>query len=161
DLHLVLNTAAMAKVRGKQSSLFKVNEAGDAGLLRTGDLLLPLEGFSLGVSAQLKKVTAGTGASYLINHSGGYAIGATAVTLDTGSGTILAGDVITIGSDTNKYIVASALASNVVTIAAPGLLAACADNDAVTVGASYTPNAAFRRNAIVLATRLPAMPDGG
>src|SRR5262249_21762322 len=35
DLHLVLNTAAMAKVRGKQSSLFKVNEAGDAGLLRT------------------------------------------------------------------------------------------------------------------------------
>jgi hypothetical protein len=106
-------------------------------------------------------VTKGTGSGYLINNGAGYAIGDTAITVDTGSGTILAGDVITFAGDTNKYVVATALAANVVTLAAPGLRAAHADNDAITVGNNFTNNVAFTENALVLAARAPAAPEGG
>lgn len=90
------------------------------------------------------------------------AVGSTALTLDTGSGTIVAGDILTHASDsTNKYVVKTALASNVVTIANPGLLIATANNDAVTVGDSYTANVAMHKSAIELVMRPPAQPYGG
>ena len=38
---------------------------------------------------------------------------------------------------------------------------AWADNDALSVGNGYTANLAFSRNALVLVTRTPAMPEGG
>jgi hypothetical protein len=154
---LVGNTAMGAALR-TLSQLTKVNEAGTAMTLRDGELL-NLNGLSIKESAQVVNTTAGTGANYLINEAGGYAIGATALTLDTGTGTILAGDVITIGN--HKYVVATALAANVVTIAAPGLRAAVANNDAVTVNATSARNCAFSRNAILLGTRLPALPKEG
>jgi hypothetical protein len=154
---LVGNTAMGAALR-TLSQLTKVNEAGTAMTLRDGELL-NLNGLSIKESAQVVNTTAGTGADYLINEAGGYAIGATALTLDTGTGTILAGDVITIGN--HKYVVATALAANVVTIAAPGLRAAVANNDTVTVNATSARNCAFSRNAILLGTRLPALPKEG
>jgi hypothetical protein len=154
---LVGNTAMGAALR-TLSQLTKVNEAGTAMTLRDGELL-NLNGLSIKESAQVVNTAAGTGANYLINEAGGYAIGATALTLDTGTGTILAGDVITIGN--HKYVVATALAANVVTIAAPGLRAAVANNDAVTVNATSARNCAFSRNAILLGTRLPALPKEG
>lgn len=161
DLQLVLSSAAWANLRGKQSTLFKVNEAGSSAMLRTGMLDTTLEGFALRNSSKVKAHTKGTGASYLVNNGAGYAVGDTAVTLDTGSGTILAGDVVTFAGDSNKYVNATALAANVTTLAAPGLRATLADNVALTVGNSYRANMAFRRSAMVLATRFPAMPEGG
>lgn len=158
DRSLVLNTTAVGTMRGKQSSLFKVNESGDQRFLRQG-VLGDLFGFNFRSSAQISTATAGTGASYLINNGAGYAIGATALTLDTGTGTILAGDIITIGA--HKYVVAAALAANVVTIAAPGLQAAVADNAPVTVNATSARNLGFSRNAMLLGTRLPALPKEG
>lgn len=159
DRTLVMNTVAGAKMRAL-TNLAKVNESGDTSLLRQGTLV-DLHGFAIRESAKPGVVTKGTGSGYLINNGAGYAIGAIAITVDTGTGTILNGDVITFAGDTNKYVVASALASNVVTLAAPGLLAAHADNDAITVGNNFTPNVAFSRNAILLATRLPAAPAEG
>jgi hypothetical protein len=97
----------------------------------------------------------------LVNNASGYAIGATAITVDTGTGTILAGDVITFAGDTNKYVVATALASNVVTLGANGLRKAVADNAAITVTAASTRNVVFHRAALELAIRPPAMPNGG
>jgi len=158
DRSMVLNTSAVGTMRGKQSSLFKVNESGDEAFLRQG-VLGNLFKFDFRQSAQISRATAGTGASHLINNGAGYPVGATALTLDTGTGTILAGDVITIGA--HKYVVASALAANVVTIAAPGLVEAVADNAPVTVNATSARNLAFRRNAILLGTRLPALPAEG
>ena len=159
DRSLVINTTAGAKLR-TLTQLTKVNEAADSSMLRQGTLL-DVHGFAIRESAQIGTVTKGTGASYLVNNASGYAVGDTAITLDTGSGTILAGDVITFAGDTNKYVVKTALTSNVVTIAAPGLRATLADNTAVTVGNNFTPNVGFSRNAVVLATRLPAIPMEG
>ena len=153
---VVLDTTAGVALRGI-SNLYKVNEAGDSGLLRNG-VLGSLYGFDLRESAGIVPVTAGTGASYLINNGAGYAVGDTALTVDTGTGTLLAGDNITIGS--HKYVVSTALAANVVTIAAPGLRATVADNATVTLLATSTRNLAFSRNAITLATRLPKFQSG-
>ncbi len=159
DRTLVINTTAGARLR-TLAQLTKANEAADASLLRQGTLL-DLHGFAIRESAQIPNHTKGTGASYLVNNSGGYAAGATTIAVDTGSGTILAGDVVTFGSDTNKYVVTTALTGGSFVIAAPGLVAAVADNASVTVGNNYAGNVGFSRNAVVLAARLPALPDEG
>ena len=156
---LVISTTAGAKLR-TLTQLTKANEAGSDSLLRQG-VLLDVHGFEIRESAQVRDHVKGTGSGFLVNNSGGYPVGATAITVDTGTGTILAGDVITFGSDTNKYVVASALAGNVVTIAAPGLVNAIADNATVTVGNNYSAMMAFDRNAIQLVTRAPARPKEG
>jgi hypothetical protein len=160
DMHLVINTTAGAALRSL-ANLTRANEAGTTVIQRQGTLI-NLAGFEIRESAAVVKTTAGTGASYLINNSGGYAVGSTTLAVDTGSGTIIAGDYITIGStDTNKYLVTTALAAGSLVIAAPGLLIAAADNATVTVGATYSANMAFTRNAIAVAMRAPAVPRGG
>lgn len=68
---------------------------------------------------------------------------------------------MTFTGDANKYVVASPLSGGSFTIAAPGLRQALADNTAITVGNNYAANMAFSRSAIVLATRAPALPEGG
>lgn len=159
DRQLVLGHAAITKLRGFQSVLFKVNEAGSSDMLRNG-MTDRVQGFALRHSDAVSLHTKGTGASYLLNDASS-AVGDTAIAADTGSGTILAGDVVTFAGTSDKYIVNSALSGGSFTIGKPGLLAAEADNDAITVGNSYTANLAFDRNAIILANRLPAMPEGG
>lgn len=154
---LILNTTAGANIRGKQAQAYMY---GTDQLQRQG-VISDQAGFMVRESAAVTSVTKGTGASYLVNNASGYAIGATSIAADTGSGTILAGDTVTFASDTNKYVVASALSGGSFTIAAPGLRKALADNAAITVGNDNTPNVAFSQNAIVLATRLPVMPAEG
>ena len=158
DLQLALGSAAMANLRGKQSVLFKVNEAGSSDMLRNG-MTDRLQGFALRNSGGISVHTKGTGASYQLSAAG--AVGDTAISVDTGSGTILAGDVVTFAGTSDKYMVNTALSGGSFSIGKPGLLAIEADNDAVTVGNSYTPNVAFARSAIVLAARAPALPEGG
>lgn len=115
-------------------------------------------GFMPRESAGISTVTKGTGASYLTN-SASLTVGTTVIPADTGSGTILAGDVVTFAGDTvNKYVVASALSGGSFTIAAPGLKVAIADNAAITVGNNYVPNLAFERSACVGVVRPPIVP---
>ncbi len=159
DVTMVLNTAAGTKLRNL-AQLQKANENGSTELLRNG-VLLDLQGIMLKESAGIQLPAIGGGSGYLVNKAGGYAIGDTAITVDTGSGTIVAGDIITFAGDTNKYVVASALAGGVVTLAAPGLRKAAADNAAITVVAASTRNVVFHKNALELAIRAPAMPNGG
>ncbi len=159
DLQMVINTTAGAALR-TLAQLNKANEAGNDSMLRQGTLL-DLHGFAIRESAQVANHTKGTGDSYQTNLVAGYDIGDTDLAVDTGTGTVLAGDVVTFTGDANKYITASALDTGALSIAAPGLLAALADNVAMTVGNSYAANMAFARSAIVLATRAPALPDEG
>lgn len=160
DLHLILDSAATAKLRGVQTMLLKANEAGTDAFRRTGAISeVPVNGFMLHNSAALKPITKGTGASYVAN--GAHAVGATTIVLKTGTGTVLAGDVVTFTGDTNKYVVTSGTtAAGPITIGSPGLRNTLADGVAMTIGATYTPNVAFHRSAIQLATRAPARPIG-
>ncbi|HHT3530330.1 P22 phage major capsid protein family protein [Enterobacter asburiae] len=155
DLQCVIDTTAGANIR-TLAQLTKANEAGTTALRAQGTLL-ELHGFVLRESAGVARHTAGTGASYVTN--GALAIGATVIPVQTGSGTIIAGDVVTIGN--YKYVVTSALSGGNVTIGAPGLREAVAGGSTVTLAAAYTANFAFSRSAIVLATRAPALPEEG
>ncbi len=157
DRSLIINTTAGAKIR-TLAQLTKVNEAGDASLVRNG-VLLDLHGFMLRESAKVQNHVKGTGASYVLN--GAHAAGATTLAVTTGSGTILAGDVLALQGDTNKYVVSTALSAGNVVIAAPGLLQAHSNSDTVTVGNNYAGNSAFSRNAVLLGTRLPIKPKEG
>jgi len=160
DLQLVLGTAGIANLRGKQSVLFKVNEAGTSEMLRNG-VVGRLEAMDVHNSAGITAQTKGTGASYTTD-TAGYAVGATAITLITGTGTVLAGDTVTFAGDTNKYVVAAGVAApGVITLASPGLRVAITTSaTAMTIGNTATSNMAFSRSAIQLVTRAPQMPMG-
>lgn len=158
DFQFVMGSAVMNNLRGKQSVLFKVNEAGSSDMLRNG-ITDRLQNFALRQSAQILTPAAGTGADYLVN--GAAAVGATTINADTGTGTIVAGDIITFAGDSNQYVVAKALAAGSLTIAAPGLKLALADNTAITLLGASPRNMFFARSAIALATRVPALPEGG
>lgn len=166
DMHLVLNSTSGAQIRGIQSQLFKVNEAGDAGMLREGRLG-NLEGFNLHESGSIVSHTKGAGAGYLVDLTAGYAAGSTTVHVDTGTGTLLYGDVITntkTSRDTNKYVINTGFAGDGdgdIVLGKPGLQVAWVNNDPVAIGANYTGNFAFERNAIHLLTRLPKLPSEG
>ena len=162
QVSLVMDTFAGANLRSL-SSLQKVNESGTTDLLRQG-AISELMGFVLKESAQIGVVTAGTGTSYLVNNASNYAKGATTIAVDTGSGTILQGDILTntqSGRDSNKYVVNTALSAGSLAIGTPGLMKAWNDNDTVAVGSAFTANVALHRNAAELAMRPPAQPQGG
>ncbi len=87
-----------------------------------------------------------------------YVTGGTSPTL---TGTLAVGDYITIGSNTYMITKAATAASNEIAVEfIPALTAAVATSDEVTVGASYTANLAFHRNAFALVTRPLALPKG-
>lgn len=158
NLSLVINPSAGTNLR-QLATLTGVNTAGSDATLRRGELL-NLQGFSIKESAQIVAHTKGTGASYLLNDASS-AIGDTTIAADTGSGTILAGDVVTFAGTSDKYIVNTALSGGSFAIGAPGLRAAEADNDAITVGNSYAANLALHRSAVELAMRPLEKPFGG
>jgi len=151
----VINTSAGAALR-TLAQLTKANEAGTTMTLRDGELL-NLHGISFKESAQIYNATAGTGASYQL--SAALAVGDTTVNVDTGSGTILAGDIVTIGN--HKYTALTALSGGSFTIEKPGIRQVVADNTAITVNATSARNLVFTQNAMVLGTRLPASPGKG
>lgn len=165
DLQLVLGSAAMGGLRGNMSNLWKVNEAGTAEMLRNGmtDRIMK---FAIRQSAAVVQHTAGAGVGADINNGAGEAVGQTSLTVDgitVNTSGYKAGDIVTLAGDTNKYVVNTALTdtSGELVINKPGLLIAGADTTEITRAASYTPNVAFARSAVVLATRAPAMPKGG
>lgn len=155
DLQCVIDTTSGAALR-TLAQLTKANEAGTTALRAQGTLL-ELHGFNIRESAGVAYHAAGTGASYVTN--GALAIGATVIPAQTGTGTILVGDVVTIGAF--KYVVTSTLSGGSFTIGAPGLRAAVATGATITVASNFTANFAFSRSAIVLATRAPALPQEG
>lgn len=159
DRQLVLGSMSMANLRGKQSVLFKVNEAGTNDMLRNG-MTDRVQNFALRYSGGISLHTKGTGANYVAD--GAHAAGIPGIVLKTGTGTVLAGDIVTFNGDDNKYVVNSGITEPAkLGIGKPGLLEELATGGAMTIGANYTPNAAFSRGAIVLAARAPAVPTGG
>jgi hypothetical protein len=160
DRQLVLNTTALANMQANMSNLFKVNEYGSDAFLRSGFLNTPLQGMNIWASGGLTEHAQGTGSGYKM--AADTAKGVKTFSVDTGSGKILAGDVVTIGSDTNKYVInKGADAAGAISIGAPGLEVAASTGDSVTIGAGYTPSVAFQKSAVAFGVRTPYLPSGG
>ena len=162
---MILGGAARQNLEGKQSSLFKVNEAGSEAFLRRR-VMGSIMGFDIRYSHAAVAHTKGTGTLYDINNGAGEGIGQTVITLDGGTAGatgIKAGDVVTFAGDPNKYVVGTGLAgaSGDITLNDPGLRVALADAVEMTIGDSYTANIALLPQAMVLAARAPARPPGG
>lgn len=160
DRHLVMDSSALANAQGYQNGLIYANTS-NSDALRTGQIG-DVFNMGLGTSGQVATHTAGGGSAYTSNDAG-YAVGATDITLITGTGTVLAGDAVTFAGDTNIYIVKTGVAdAGVIALAEPGLKVAIpASATALTIVATSARNMAFSRSAIVLATRMPAMPEEG
>lgn len=157
NMRMVVDTAAGANLRAL-SNLTKANEAGSDATLRRG-VLLDLNGFQIRESAGIVSHTKGTGSADTVGAN--EPVGETEIAVTFTDGDYVAGDVIHFGTDTaHKYVVKSA-ASNVITIAEPGLKVAVSSGTAVNIAADYTPNMAFDSGAIKLLARQPAMPSVG
>lgn len=153
---LVINSLAGTKLRNL-AQLQKVSEAGGSELLRQGTLL-DLQQIMIKESAGISTHTKGTGSGYLVN-SASITAGTTVIPADTGTGTLLAGDVVTFAADTsNKYVVGTTLSGGSFALGAPGTRVAIADNNAITIGNNYTPNLAFHKSAVEVVCRAPELP---
>lgn len=167
NVSLVVDTLAGTNLRNL-TNLYKVNEAGDSSLLRRGTLQ-DISGINIKESAGVAAHTKGTLGGSPTSASAGFALGATDVTLtaSVGTGTIVAGDALSIANDTtNVYVVktgvADASTAATLVLNQPGLRKATgASTRALTVAANYTGNVAFHKNAVELVMRPPSIPDGG
>ena len=146
-----------------EANLLKLGVVLDAGIAgsdeeRRSGILRRQYGFNMRTSAGIDVHTRGT-ANGAYDTNGTFAAGLTGITVDTGSGTILPGDIASFAGDTNKYVVGTGIAApGTLELNKPGLQASLADGVDLTVGAAYTPNLAFERSAIVGVMRPPVMP---
>lgn len=159
---IVLSSEAETSLLTNQTNMIKVNEAGSDVMIRQG-IIMPTYGFNVRSSAQLGVHTAGAGTGYVTNLAASLNAGATEIAVDTGSGSVLAGDVVTFQGDTNKYVITSnnATTTTAVTIGEPGLRKVLADGKTMTIGSDYTPSIALHKSAIALAIRPPKAPEEG
>lgn len=155
ELQCVINTAAGRKLR-ELTQLQKINEAGEASLLRKG-ALGELFGFTMRESAGMTRVN-GSAKGYLAN--GAANAGATEVNVDTGSGAFKAGDVVKFGQDDGLYVVAEDLSAVGALKLRNALKKQVADNAQVAVQ-DCALNAGYARGAIILASRVPHVPARG
>ncbi len=164
DLQLVMDTRAGANLRNN-SNLVQANTSGSVAVREQG-ILLPIYGLAARESGQITNHTIGTATGSPITDTLD-AVGATSIAIDGGTAdtTIVAGDVLQFGSDTdNLYVVNTGIASvagGTVTLNNPGLRAAVTDGAAVAVKANVGNAFAFHRRAVELAMRAPAEPVGG
>jgi hypothetical protein len=162
DPQLVLSAASIGNLQ--KLGAFNLAYAAGSDAERRSGIAMKQYGFNIRDSAGIVAHTAGSGASYVIDATSNLAIGSTILKTSTaGSGTILAGDVVVLQSDTNKYVVneSSVVAGSVLpfTIGRPGLKVTTVAAKTITVGAGYTPNLAFERSAVVGIMRPPLIPS--
>ncbi len=91
--------------------------------------------------------------------NGAHAVGATSIVAKTGSGTIVAGDVVTINSV--NYVVTAGIASAGTFTINSGLQSAGTDGDTITVVAIARRNIVLHKEAAEIAMRPLANPLGG
>lgn len=158
DRSIVTTTTSGASIRNQITAGMLLGSDAQVGGVRAGEIL-NLNGFSIKESAGIATHTAGTGTGYLVD--GALVAGNTAVTVDTGSGTILAGDAIGFAGSTDYYGVKTALSGSDLVIQDPGLAAAVADDDAIAVVGTHTASMALQRSALVSVVRPALQPIGG
>ncbi len=161
DLQFVCDTAAEANLL-KLTTIQHAYAAGSDEERRQGRIGRQF-GFAISNSAQLAVHARGSGTGYLTNAAKAMGVGDCATTVGTtaGSGSILAGDIVTFAADgQHKYVVNRGIQgiSQELVVGRPGVRKAIPAGNAITVGASYTPSLAFERGAVVGIMRPPVMP---
>ena len=156
DLQLCIDSSAGTSAR-KLGIIQQAYQAGNDQERRSGDLLRQF-GFSIRESAGITAHTKGTGTAYVTSGSTG--IDVPSVALVTGSGSVLAGDVVSFAADTgNKYVVNNGVAApGTITLGRPGAQIVIPTANAMTIGNNYVPNLAFERSAVVGVMRAPIIP---
>ncbi len=156
DLNLVIDSAAGLNLR-KLGIIQQAYQAGNDQERRSGNLLRQF-GFAITESAGIALHTKGTGTLYVT--SGSTAPKVTDIALVTGSGTVLAGDVVTFAADSNNnYVINTGVtAPGTISLGRPGARVTIATANAMTIGGNYTPNVAFERSAVVGVMRPPLIP---
>lgn len=100
------------------------------------------EGFDLGIGVRIRILTSnpgGAGSGYLVDNGGGYAPGTTTVSVDTGTGSVPKGDIITFAGVSGTYVVISGGSPATSITFEPGLAGAVADDAAISlIGRNYT-----------------------
>ena len=141
DLQFVGDTSAGLSLRNL-GIIQQAYQAGNDAERRSGEFMRQF-GFKITESAGIVTHTKGTGASYVT--SGSTAAGVRDIALVTGTGTVLAGDVVTFAADTaNKYVVGTGVAApGTISLGRPGARMTIATANALTVGNNYVPNMAF------------------
>lgn len=176
DLQLVLDTTAGSNLR----TLYGINTDRDYSNVPFGQqgVLVTPHGMSVRETGQPQSHTGGDASGATTDGaSSGYAVGDTTITLaSAGTGAILAGDVITFAGDPNQYVVKTGDSDvsngGTIVLQEPGLKVAQDGGAAVAIttvndGTSSADSdyeargVAFHRNAIVLASRAPALPQEG
>lgn len=152
---LVMNDDAEANALGNRSIQDQSWRQNQSAIIE-GHIARTL-GFDWFASQNAVSHTSGTAADATTNNAG-YALGVKTVTLAAaGTGTVLAGDVITFAGQTQTYTVVTGDAdvSNGGTVVfEPGLKTAIAGaNTAITVKASHAVNLAFHRDAFALVSK--------
>lgn len=160
---VILNELTARQLQGKQPTLFNVNEGGE---MRRSFNPISLFGSTVRMSHAVKRRdTATVNAGAMTN--GAAAVGATEITIngvDNANKGPKAGDIVTFAGDSTKYLVTETVPNSGTTlkIAAPGLRNAIgATAVAVTAVPDYTAMMAFSMDALMLACRVPAVPEGG
>jgi hypothetical protein len=159
EIKMIVNTLSGAYIRGKQGQYQMTGENN----LRTSGVLYDMAGMQIRESSQIKTHTKGTGTGYLVNNGSGIAVGATAVAIDTGSGTVVPGDIVNFAdAGTHNYVVGTGVAAaGTISLNKPGVREAILDGKAMTIGGNYVANVAFHKMAVHMLSRLPPMPEGG
>ena len=140
----------------------------------------PLAGFDVFMDQNIKSHTAGTGASYAVD---GANQAGSSILVKTGTGTFVAGDIITLAGvngvnpvskastgELQKFIVTAPYAGGAGTVSVyPSIITSGAyqtvsgspaDSAAITLIASHTANMAFHKNAFGLVMCPIELPDG-
>lgn len=139
-------------------NLIQAYQRGSDATLNTGN---PgnLFGFNIVRDSTVPTHTAGTASGVLIN--GAVTAGATTAAIDTGTGTLVVGDIFTVAGDTNTYVVTAAVAdvSSATMSFYPAAQTNWANNAAVTVKAAHVCNIGMTRGAFALGMRAPRCPE--
>jgi hypothetical protein len=159
---VVMNTAAGANLR-KLLGIQAARQPANDDIFERG-ILTDVGGYKLRESAGITLHTKGAGTGALVNSpSDPLAVGTTVIPFDTmtvNTTGIKAGDIITFAADTdNEYVVVtgSTSTSGNITIGGPGLQVEIPNNNAITIGGTYTPNVAFNAEAAEFASRSPML----
>lgn len=158
---MVLSLGAETSLLTNQTNMIKVNESGSDAALRQG-IIMPTYGFNVKSSfaAENNEHTATGAGTVAINNASGYKIGAKELVIDGATAASSAGDIVTIGTAGDKYVVGANSSTTKLVLNPTGLVHDVLDDAAVTlVSTAYKASVAFHKNAIALAIRPPAVPE--